>query len=412
MMKKRTAPGLNVIFLGGFPYPRGMAGTKRIQHAIDGLKDAPDVSIRVIVLSQSSKNNVLNGTHRGIRYITVMGDLLRWRMALLFPLFYLKARRALKRAYRPGCDNIIYNYGPPNLFNVGVLAYARRLGYQVVVDVVEDYDVAMTISRSVIHRIKMAAIQHLKQRVKRLASGIIVISSCLGEKYRELTLGAVPIHYRPISVDFSFFAGSTRTFGKIVTLFYAGSFGQKDGVPVLLDAFDCIAERRPNVRLVLTGKGSDEMMRSTLSRIAASPFKQRIEYKGYLDDDAYYAALSAADIPCMTRIDSAYARAGFPFKLGEFLATGQPVVASRVSDVADLLKDQEDAMLVSPGNPQDVVRAVEYLLDNPDFALAVGVRGRATARRLFDLREQGRDLVAFLRTLSQVPNWQCLEELN
>ena len=40
---------LNLVFMGGFTYPRGMAGTKRIQHAINALKEHPGSVIRVIV---------------------------------------------------------------------------------------------------------------------------------------------------------------------------------------------------------------------------------------------------------------------------------------------------------------------------------------------------------------------------
>jgi glycosyltransferase involved in cell wall biosynthesis len=396
---KLMGADLNVIFMGTFPYPQGMAGTKRIQHAIEGLKGAPNVTICVIVLTQSSRENALSGRHMGIPYQTVMGDLFRLRMALLFPLFYIRARRALKRAYRAECDNVIYNYEGPNLHNIGILAYAKSCGYKIVLDVVEDYDTGMKNSRSLYYRIKIVGIRYLKRKVKHLASGIVVISSHLERKYRELTHFERPIHYRPISVDFSWFGAPPIPFGETVTLFYAGSFGKKDGLFNLLDAFDRLAVRRANVLLVLTGQGKGDMMRQILSRIASSPFKNRIDYKGYLDDEAYYAVLNSADIPCMTRIESPFAQAGFPFKLGEFLATGKPVIVSRVCDIASILKDGENAMLVNPDDPSDIVHAVEYLLDNSDKAIAMGERGREAARRLFDLRLQGRALQAFLRGL-------------
>jgi glycosyltransferase involved in cell wall biosynthesis len=389
----------NIIFLGGFPYPQGMAGTKRIQHAIDGLKEFPDVAIRVIILTQSSHENSLNGSHRGIPYQTIMGDLRRIKAAFYLPLLSLKACRVIKWAFRENCNNVIYNYGPPGLFNIGVLLYAHRLGYKIIFDIVEDDDTAMSISSSLYHKIKLLIIKYLTKRIKRLANGIVVISSHLHNKYEALSAGKVQLHYRPISVDFSHYPSTPGGLGDPVTLFYAGSFGKKDGLPVLLDAFDCLAERNADIRLVLTGKGSEEMMQSTLARVAASPFKDRIEYKGYLDDTDYYAALNAADILCMTRIDLAYAHAGFPFKLGEFLATGKPVIASRVSDVESFLAHKSDAMLVKPSNSAEIVAAVEYLLTHPQEALAIGERGRKTAKEHFDYQIQGRALLTFIQGL-------------
>ena len=101
----------------------------------------------------------------------------------------------------------------------------------------------------------------------------------------------------------------------------------------------------------------------------------------------------------MTRVNTGFANAGFPYKLGEFLATGKPVIASRVSDVGTLLKDRSEVMLVRPGDSGDIVRAVESLIANPTEAVAIGTRGRAKARTLFDCRSQGQALLTFLQRL-------------
>ena len=43
---------------------------------------------------------------------------------------------------------------------------------------------------------------------------------------------------------------------------------------------------------------------------------------GFLLEDEYYKILPHSDVLLMTRINSKYANAGFPFKLGEYLASG------------------------------------------------------------------------------------------
>lgn len=385
--------------MGGFAYPKGMAGTKRIQHAIDALKEVRDVSMRVIVLTQSSRNNVLNGTYLGIEYQTVMGDLFRMKMVLLYPLFILKTIHVLKISYCSASVNVIYHYGPPNLLNIGILWFANRLGYKIVFDIVEDDDTAMRNSLSPYHFLKTISARYLKRYINKLASGIIVISSHLHRKFFILDHNQCRIHYRPISVDFSVFTSDFCYSEKNVTLFYAGSFGKKDGLPVLLDAFDQVASLHTNIQFVLTGIGNQEMMSTTLARIDASPFKNRIIYKGYLNDDAYYAELSNADILCMTRINSPYAHAGFPFKLGEFLATGKPVIASRISDVPHMFRDQNELLLVEPGDSKAIAQAISYLLTHPLKAIEIGRRGKTVARSLFDHKTQGKALLTFLHNL-------------
>lgn len=39
---------MNLIFLGSFVYPQGMAGTKRIQHATEAIKSRHGTAVRVI----------------------------------------------------------------------------------------------------------------------------------------------------------------------------------------------------------------------------------------------------------------------------------------------------------------------------------------------------------------------------
>jgi len=239
----------------------------------------------------------------------------------------------------------------------------------------------------------------LSSRIKDLSAGIIVISSNLEKKCRMLTQGKVPVHYMPISVDMDRFPEKPSRMNPTVSLLYAGSFGKKDGLPVLLDAFDRLARRYKNVHLFLTGRGDGDAMKECFARMEISPYKDRIEFKGYLDEKDYYALLNSADIPCMTRVNLAYAHAGFPFKLGEFLATGKPVIASRVSDVDRFLIHGHNAMLVKAGSSAEVCEAAEFLIDNPESAEAIGVRGREVAKSFFDCKQQGKGLLAFLENV-------------
>jgi glycosyltransferase involved in cell wall biosynthesis len=390
---------LNLVFMGGFTYPRGMAGTKRIQHAINALKEHPGSVIRVIVQRQSSGQNTLSGVYEGTPYETIMGDLLRAKMLAALPLLYYKTIAALKRAFRPDHKNVIYFYGPLLFDSVVPMMYARRLGYKIVFDVIEDYDLSKDMSLSFRHSVRYKLTAQLSQRIKGLAAGIIVISSHLEKKYRLSGQGSLPVHYNPISVDMDRFPEKLGEMNSNISLFYAGSFGKKDGLPVLLDAFDGLAERYNNLYLVLTGRGDKEAMQEFFARRDASPHKDRIEYKGYLDEKDYYSLLNSADIPCMTRVDLAYAHAGFPFKLGEYLATGKPVIASRVSDVDRFLVDKQNAMLVQAGSSAEVCEAAEFLLENLESAVAIGARGREVARSFFDYKQQGAALRDFFENV-------------
>jgi len=390
---------INLVFMGGFTYPHGMAGTKRIQNAINALKEYPDIAIRIILQRQSSEDNTLSGVHDGTPYETVMGDLFRTRMFLALPILYYKTCTALKRIFRPDHKNVIYFYGPLFFDSIVPLSYARRLGYKIVFDVIEDFGLARDVSHSAYHYLRSNLANRISSRIKDLSAGIIVISSYLEDQCRKISHGKVPLHYMPISVDMDCFPEKPNRMKSTVSLFYAGSFGKKDGVPILLDAFDSLAGRYANVRLVLTGRGDKEAMKEFFTRRELSPSKNRIEYRGYLEENAYYSLLNDIDIPCMSRVDLAFAHAGFPFKLGEFLAAGKPVIASRVSDVDKFLIHGVNVLLVKAGSSTEICEAAEFLINNPESAAAIGMRGREVAKSFFDYRQQGKALLSFLESV-------------
>lgn len=394
-----TGPKLNIVFLGGFSYPMGMAGAKRVQHAIDGLRIHEDVSIRVIITRQSSKENTPCGNHKGIPYETVMPNLMRAKMALWAPLLWLKAIKALMRAWRPGWRNVIYKYGPPSIDDMFPVRYARRRGYLVVYDIVEDDELARNLYKSLWHKIQNIFIRHATSRIKTLADGIIVISSHLERKFINVTSGAVPIHFHPISVDMDRFSGLHQGFSEPVTLFYGGGFGPSKGVDNLIKAFDILMDKGSNLRLVLTGPDNEKHLPHLLSVCKNEASKKSIEYRGYLDDDEYYRTLYQADIPCVPRADMGHAHAGFPFKLAEYLATGKPVVVSDVSDIGRFLKNHCHAVIVKPGSVDSLVDGISYLLSYPDKASAIGSRGRLAAREFFDYKTQALHLHSFFQNL-------------
>ena len=128
-------------------------------------------------------------------------------------------------------------------------------------------------------------------------------------------------------------------------------------------------------------------------RIRRSPAAARIRYLGFLSDDDYFRTIADCDILCVVRAASEFADRGFPFKLGEYLATGRPVIASRVSDVGIYLTDRVNAILVEPGSVPQIVAAIEYLLVDESRALALGRAGRLVAERHFSARDNGRRLL-------------------
>lgn len=110
----------------------------------------------------------------------------------------------------------------------------------------------------------------------------------------------------------------------------AGALDASRGIGTLLEAAERLAAAHPRLRLVLAGPKDD-----SLDRFAHLP----IDYLGILAPERVPAFWSSLDVGVIVNRDSAFGRYCYPQKLQEIVACGVPLVASRVGEVAELLRD-------------------------------------------------------------------------
>lgn len=76
---------------------------------------------------------------------------------------------------------------------------------------------------------------------------------------------------------------------------------------------------------------------------------------------------------------------GFPMVVVEAFARGVPVIASRIGSLAEIVEDGRTGLHVTPGDADDLSRAVGWANDHPDELRQMGLR----ARRVFEERYSG-----------------------
>lgn len=107
-------------------------------------------------------------------------------------------------------------------------------------------------------------------------------------------------------------------------------------------------------------------------------------------------------------LPSVVARNGYmdaiPVALMEAMASGIPVIASRLSGIPELVHDGETGLLVPPGDPPAIHNAVLRCWHDPTSSLERAVRGRALVEREFNLMTNASHLAAaFAQTLTPAP---------
>src|SRR5439155_15667771 len=161
-------------------------------------------------------------------------------------------------------------------------------------------------------------------------------------------------------------------------------------------ALEAVALRRAAgspVHLTLVGDGPE---RERLERLASDlGIDGDVTFAGAVPSDRIHAYYAAADVFCLSSLAE-----GIPIVLMEAMATGLPVVATRVAGIPELVRDGESGLLVAPGRGDVLAEALRRLADSQELRGAMGSAARSQVATEFELRHSARRLQAiFLESL-------------
>jgi phosphatidylinositol alpha-1,6-mannosyltransferase len=153
-----------------------------------------------------------------------------------------------------------------------------------------------------------------------------------------------------------------------------------------------LRERHPDLGYAIVGSGDD---RTRLEALAfETGVSDRVRFLGGVPDSDLPAVYNAAGIYLgLSRVMRDRAE-GFGISLVEAAASGLPVVAGRSGGVPDAVREGESGLLVDPDDLEEVCRAVEGLLDDPERAARMGRAGRKAVETYFNWDRVAADLSA------------------
>ena len=382
---------INIILLGANYYGE-MASSQRVYNLFNSLVTQGIVMLHNIVHYQ---NEVLVSDNKVLVYAPSLKR--RFFNRLIYPFYILKT---LKQCYCKETKNIIYHYGYPSVESVFFLKMAQKMGIKIVFDIVENIYAFSTQYMSLIHKLKYVSGMYLARNVAHLGDLCFAISQPLMGLCEQLTRKQIPTLFLPISVDVNLVASYAKNRDNNSTIvFYGGSFGKKDGFPYLIQGFTQAWKQNKQLCLYLTGKIARESLEEVHELLNQSEAADAIHYFGCVPKDVYYVYVANADILCMPRVNSLFANSGFPFKLGEYLATGNAVVATRTSDVEKYLTHKKNAYLIEPENADAICDAILELSADEQSRISIGHAGKKIAQNNFDVSVVSTSLYNILNSL-------------
>lgn len=153
----------------------------------------------------------------------------------------------------------------------------------------------------------------------------------------------------------------------------------------LLLATHELVKKRPALRLVMAGAGQDQ---ARLERLRDHLGLQlAVSFTGHQED--VRPLLAAADVYCHPSLTD-----GLPNALAEAMAMGVASVASRVGGIPEIMRDDENGLLVTAHDNQELEAGLLRMLDEEPLRVRLGAQAAETIRVDLDLGERVRAWIA------------------
>ena len=174
------------------------------------------------------------------------------------------------------------------------------------------------------------------------------------------------------------------------TVFHPARLSLDKGSLMLVKALHRIRRRLPAARLVLAGTGPIVDFASRQAH-EVGLVRHEIQRLG-LGDAVTLEAIPWEQMPAVfgrAHVVTYPSRFDEPFGIAalEGMASGRPVVVTRVGGMPEFVRDGVDGFVIEPGDEQELAERLLYLLTHPVLARRMGAAGRERALRRFHLRD-------------------------
>ncbi len=392
----------SIIFLGYSSFPYGLAEAQKIILISKCLLLEHN---KVKVICRNGFHNKIKtpgltttGSYENIEYIYASGSCYRNDNFFKRRINEIKGRinefLLLKRMKKRGA----YYYAILSTRQFGSVVYyvllSRLFRFKTVLNYVEYY--------TAFKKGKYQLLQKLNDRLfdryaPRLTDGILPISEFLIQHIKKVAPRKKYLKL-PGLTDFDKYE-SAGLIGTEPYFLFCGSASYKEIIFFVISSF-FLLKKNTAYRLYLVVSGRDSEIQEVKDYVNRQSNPEAVKFFSGVPEKTLYSLYKSAKallIPLRPTFQDA---ARFPHKTGEYLASGNPVISTDYGEMKFYFKDKVNMLLAGSYEEQLFAEKMQFVIDAPDEAAAIGLRGKSKAYELFDYKRKAPLLNEFLASLS------------
>jgi glycosyltransferase involved in cell wall biosynthesis len=390
---------MNILIVTSAPIPFGMALTNRIIGFAKGfIENGHNCEILVLHPTEkinNIKNHSTNSTFEGVNFhynaISTLWPSNKINKIVIFIKSILSLKTFIKMKFINKKVDFILLFHTYSFFLFAVISIARKLNIKIIHERSEYPFIGIN---SLIKKIDYYIYTNL---IIHKFNGFLFITNELSKFF----LTKVKINKKflivPIVVEPGRFK-CDKALSEIKYIAYCGyMWGDKDGILILVEAFSRIHNLFPELYLYLIGDISNKKeYKNLIDKLETLGIKNKVVFTGNINRNDMPGYLCSAKLLVLSRPNNIQAKAGFPTKLGEYLATGVPVLITKVGDIPNYIKDRVNGFLAEPSSVISFAEKINWIFNNYEFSKKVGLEGKKLAYSDFNNLYQAKRIVEFV----------------
>lgn len=217
----------------------------------------------------------------------------------------------------------------------------------------------------------LAKIKEQELATLHLSDAIICPSRVTRDYLASLGLDRKTVTVIPNGVSPSDFSASPlpRREGRMPVMLYIGTLADWQGLDVVIKSLPHILEERL-IQLKIVGRGRSRQRKMLAKQIRKLGLEEHVIVQSAVPHHEVPALIASADL-CVAPLglnDRNVTQGACPIKVLEYMAAGRPLLASNMPIVRELVREDIDALLFSPSDPEDLARQALTLLNDLELS--------------------------------------------
>jgi glycosyltransferase involved in cell wall biosynthesis len=392
----------SIVYLGYSSFPNGRAEVQKLIMISKSLILADN---KVTIICRNGRHDRStypalkpSGEFEGIHYLYASGSFYRSNNFFRRRLYEIRGKiNEFLVLYKMKRKNQL-DYAILSTRRFGSVLYyvglSKILGFKTVLNYVEYYSAFKKRKSQFSQRVNDKLFDRL---TPRMVNAVFPISEFLIDHISKVAPGK-PYLKVPILTDLNKY-NSVKVLHDEPYFLFCGDAGYKEIVFFIIDSFSLLKTKIPYyLYLIVNGKREDvEEIKGYVNRLENA---KGIKIFSDLSEGNLYSLYKNAKallIPLRPTLQDA---ARFPHKTGEYLASGNPVISTNYGEMKFYFRDGENMLLADKYDKNLFAKKMQFIIDHPEVAKAIGVRGKDMVKELFDFKRQSPVINRFLESLS------------